>query len=230
MPVPLFRRPIVWGLACRFALLVLVAVAVSGCVAHVPVSESAMFHDPDTRPTSDRTWGVGVAGTVAPTHGAARAERASDGSGDILNPRRLSGGPYLASFNPEGRFGVSATLGAFVAGWDATVQLWRRNYLTAAVSVPGQGQVIVQHRAFNSPQLGAAVGLGGRYDALATEGDASFGVDLRSDGVYSVGARGLALVRAVGDTGGGLKLTTYVGYAPGVQRPVLNLSLTVGRF
>lgn len=218
-----------------FALALLFLLA-SGCAPHVPISESAMFHDVATQPSHDKTFGIGIVGTYSPTQEIARelAEREypeRKRREDLpLNPKQLSGGIYLARFDAEGRYGISATVGALVAGVDATVQMWRRNYLTASVSVPGQGHVFLQHRAFNSPELGAAVGVGYRHDAFAFEGAAPLAIELKRAGIHSFGARGFVVHRAKGDTGGGIKIGAYAGYIPTLVQPLFSVNLTVGRF
>ena len=206
-------------------------IATSGCVSHTPVSESAMFHDRATYPFHQRTMGIGVTGTYAPMqHLTREVATDEDQSIESVNPNRLSGGLYLSGYDSSGRFGAGLTLGLFTVGVDATAQLWNRNYLTAALSAPGQGQVILQHRTFNSPQLGAAVGLGYRYDTLALEDAFLYGTDMDGARVHSLGVRALSIIRAQGDTGGGIKVTAFAGYTPTVHRPVVAVTLTVGRF
>ncbi len=144
-------------------------IATSGCVTHSPISESAMFHAATTQPSHQQTIGLGLTGAYAPAQGAARVIDAQDQDA-IVNPHRFGGGVYIAGFDSDGRYGVSATLGVLMAGVDATVRLRHRNYLTAALSVPGQGHIFLQHRTFNSPRLGAAIGVGYQRDAVALEG------------------------------------------------------------
>ena len=204
-------------------------IATSGCVSHTPVSESAMFHDRATYPSHQRTMGVGITGTYAPMkHLTREVATDEDQSIESVNPNRLSGGLYLSSYDSSGRFGAGLTLGLFTLGVDATAQLWNRNYLTASLSIPGQGQVILQHRTYNSPHLGAAVGLGYRYDTLAFEDTSLYGIDEAR--AHSLGVRALSIIRAQGDTGGGIKVTAFAGYTPTVHRPVVAVTLTVGRF
>ncbi|MFO8232430.1 MAG: hypothetical protein R6U20_07170 [Longimonas sp.] len=175
--------------------------------------------------------GVGVAGTFSPTqHLTYDVATDEDLSQEPVNANRLSGGLYLSGYDSEGRFGVGLTLGLFTLGVDATTQLWKRNYLTAALSIPGQAHVFLQHRTYNSPRLGAAVGVGYQRDAVALEGPTPLSVDLGAARVHSFGIRGMSVLRAEGDTGGGIKLSTYVGYAPAIQRPLFGLTLATGRF
>lgn len=200
---------------------------------HVPVSESILFHDGATLPTYTNDRGFGVAGTVSPTRSPARTlarQKYPDQRRRqeyLFNAYQIGGGLYVASYDERGRFGFSATLGFLAAGLDATVQIRGRNYLTAGYSAPDQGQVFLQHRAVNSPRLGIAVGLGGRYNTYGFN-DSYF--DIETEGVVSVGIRSYSILRAKGDTEGGIKLGTYTGYAPRLERPVFSLTLTLGQF
>lgn len=214
-----------------------VSLLLGGCVTHTPISESAIFHDAATHPSHDRTSGFGFVGTYSPARSAAvhLAEREypewAYRSQDLpLNANRFSGGLYFASFDRAGRYGVSVTAGAFVAGIDGTLKLWDRNYLTAAVSAPGQGQLFLQHRTFNSPSIGAAFGVGYQRDAFTFDVPSECMCRIESKGVDSFGVRGFAILRSGGDTGGGLKVGTYLGYMPTLERPVLSITLTAGRF
>jgi hypothetical protein len=42
--------------------------------------------------------------------------------------------------------------------------------------------------------------------------------------------RALSIIRAQGDTRGGIKVSAYAGYAPTVHRPMAAVTLTVGAF
>lgn len=206
-------------------------IATSGCVSHTPVSESAMFHDRATYPSHQNTMGVGATATYAPTQHLARDVATDENlSRELVNPSRLSGGLYLAGFDSAGRYGAGLTIGLFTVGVDATAQLWRRNYLTASLSAPKQGQIILQHRTYNSPRLGAAVGLGYRYDTFAFNDPSPIGIGADESGVHSLGVRALSIIRAQGGTRGGIKVSVYAGYAPTVHRPMVAVTLTVGAF
>lgn len=216
------------------ALIVLFS---GGCVSHIPISETVIFHDASTQPSHDRTSGFGFVGTYSPTKDLALdlAEReypkwAYRKEDLVLNPNRLSGGGYFAGYDSRGRFAVSATVGALVAGMDATAQVWKRNYLTASVSAPGQGQVFAQHRAYNSEQVGAAVGVGLRRAAFTFDVPSECMCRIESTGVNSFGARGFAVLRAAGDRGGGIRVGVYAGYMPELKRPTMSVTLTAGRF
>jgi hypothetical protein len=134
---------------------------------------------------------------------------------------------FLASYDEEGRYALSATLGFPVVGLDATLKLRGRNYLTVGAS-PGHGQAFLQHRTFNSPRFGAAMGVGGRYERYALNGDFMFDID--TEAVVSVGTRIFGILRERWDREGGIKAGMYAGYAPRVQSPVVSPTLTVGRF
>lgn len=216
------------------SLVVGVLFLTGGCAPHVPVSESVMFHHGTTLPTHTNESGFGVTGTIAPTLAPARAVVPEIRSGredrrpDLYNGRQAGAGVFVATYDREGHFAVSGALGFPMMGLDATVQIRGRNYLTAGVSAPGQGQVFLQHRTFNRPRFGAAVGVGGRYTEYSFEGGSMFAID--TERAASVGARLFGLFREQGHTEGGLKFGTYVGYAPHLHRPVVSLTLTAGQF
>ena len=208
-------------------------VLLGGCAPHVPVSESVLFHDGATVPTHTNGIGVGVTGTIAPTLAPARAivrrtrpdqDRVEEA---LINGRQAGAGMFLASYDEEGRYALSATLGFPVVGLDATLKLRGRNYLTVGVS-PSHGQAFLQHRTFNSPRFGAAVGVGGRYERYALGGD--YGLAIETEEVASVGTRVFGILRERWDREGGIKAGMYAGYAPRLQSPVVSLTLTVGRF
>lgn len=205
-----------------------------GCAMHVPVSESVLFHDGATLPTHENTRGFGFAGTLAPTRAPARVvgrrahpDRARERE-DLVNGRQAGGGLFFASYDEQGRYAFAATLGVPVMGFDATLKIRGRNYLTVGYSGPGQVQAFLLHRTFNSPVLGAAVGIGGRYEEYAHDGDFMFDID--TERVASIGGRGFVTLRENGDREGGIKAGMYAGYAPRLQSPVVSLTLTVGRF
>ena len=209
-------------------------VLLGGCAMHVPVSETILFHDGTTQPTHNTDLGFGVAGTVAPTLAPARTavrqkypgrERVQEG---LLNGRQAGGGFFLASYDEGDRYAFSAMLGFPVAGLDATLKIRGRNYLTLGYSALNQGQVFLLHRTVNSSLFGAAVGVGGRYERYAFGG--SYGLAIETEHVASVGTRIFGLFRVEGDPGGGIRLGTYVGYAPELERPVVSLTLTMGEF
>ena len=215
-------------------VLVGVALLSGGCATHVPVSESVLFHAGTTLPTHENNRGFGVTGTIAPTLAPARTTVRQNrperdrGQEDLINGRKGGAGLFVASYDEQGRYAFSATLGFPVAGIDATIKIRRRNYLTLSVSGGGQGQAFFQHRAYNSPQFGAALGVGGRYEHYAFDGDYLF--DIEETGVASVGTRIFGILREKGDTKGGIKFGAYAGYAPALKRPVVSLTLTAGRF
>lgn len=205
-----------------------------GCATHVPVSESVLFHDRTTLPSHTNNWGFGVTATMAPTLAPAlttirktypnrnrKQER-------LINGRKAGGGFFVASYDEEGDYAFSATLGFPVVGFDATLKIRGRNYLTVGYSAPNQGQVFLQHRAFNSPRFGAAVGVGGRYERYAFGGDHLFAIE--EAGVASVGTQLFGVLREKMDQQGGIKFGTYAGYAPRLDCPVVSLTVTLGTF
>ena len=223
------------------ALALVVLFTLGGCAVHAPMSETVLFHDYATEPAHDKTWGFGFAATNSPAPRAvvgiaqerfgATASRTDDFH---LNPNGRSVGFYLGRYNEDGAFAFSATFGLPVFGLDGTFQLWRRNYVTAAISVPGQFQTYLQHRAFNSSSLGVAVGIGYRRDLYTfdlTSECYALCLSLGHVGVSSFGVRSFAIYRGWEDiSSGGLKLGFHAGYAPLLNQPVFSLTLMVGHF
>lgn len=228
-------RRVCWAACALVALLPFLG----GCAGHVPVSEMVLFHDRATEPSHDGTLGSGAAFSFSPARPIARAlarreypEAWNDGGDDLLwNPNQVSGGGYLVLFDEQGRYALSATAGLSLIGVDLTLKLWGRNYLTGAVSVPGQRQIYVQHRAFDSRHVGAALGLGYRREAytfsLPTENALGHHEAQTAD---SFGARGFVLLRAEKSLFGGFQVGTYAGYVPALAQPVLIVTLATGRF
>jgi hypothetical protein len=212
-----------------------------GCATHAPVSESVMFHSGAAHPSHDEGLGFGIVGTASSTQEMAREIAAQKNypkewtrrTDVALNPHRLSAGVYVSHVQREGRrYAVSGALGIPVAGVDATVQVWGRNYVTAGVSAPQGGQVFLQHRTYDSRRVGVAVGLGWRRDSFSLSAPcAGMGCfDFASHEINSVGARSFAMIRAEGAARSGIKIGAYGGYVPALDSPVLSVSLTIGRW
>lgn len=203
------------------------------------MSESAMFRDPATPFPHDGKIGFGAVATHATARGAieevrSRDQRASQNENTFISTR--SYGVYLSAFDPKGRYAFSFTAG-FPFGFDATRQLWKRNYLTAAVSITGVegtpplGQVYLQHRAFNSPFVAAAIGVGARHELLSysTPSENVFG-GIQEVRVASIGVRGFAILRGGRGRRSGFKLGGYVGYMPNLHEAIIGATLTLGSY
>lgn len=228
------RTSLSFAVFYALAGVLFLSVLATGCATHVPASESVLFHEGATAPTHTNEFGIGGTGTLSPVLASPRADARRSSSDRRRsedappNDLQAGGGLFLAAYDGQGHYAISGTVGILVAGLDATVQLRGRNYLTAGYSVPNQGQVFLLHRTVNSPQVGAAVGIGGRYEQYAfSEG---YGLSIDMEEVASIGTRGFILLRDRGDTKGGIKAGTYVGYVPELNSPVVALTLTVGRF
>lgn len=212
----------------------LLAVLLTGCVTHTPMSEMVMFHSPATHPAYENRRGYGVGLTASPPspvpQSLARLHYPTANRVGVFNPRQFSLGWHTTGFDRKGRLAISLTVGAPVMGADATVQLWHRNYLTAGASVPGQLQAFLQHRSFNSSRLAAAVGLGVRRDAyvLTPPSEAMFYSEIEY--LTSVGMRSFLIYRANDSETGGVRIGVYAGYAPAIHQPMLSLSMNFGRF
>lgn len=201
------QRLIQIGIAGIAVLLLL-----GGCVAHMPMSETVIFHDPATRYRHDARVGAGFAGTFSPTlpwvsQEAGRrfpdiAHRAHEVR---VNPNRMSGGVYLSFFDEDGRVAFSTTLGILTAGVDMTAHLAERNYATLSYSMPDQFQAFLQHRVYNDPTFGFVAGAGYRRELFEFwSGNTWFSTHMLS--VSSVGLRGYSVLRpAPGVTRGGLR-------------------------
>ena len=218
-----------------FSSFAFIALFLGGCVTHSPVSESIMFHDAATSPAHERNFGVGVVATYAPARGVAAAlaerEYPRENSSQPLredlaiNPNRLSAGLYFVSFGETGRLGIALTAGLLVAGIDATAKLWGRNYATVALSAGAQ-QVFVQRRTYNSPRVGAAVGFGYRREMFLFNGPGNMA--FTSLDIDSFGIRGFVLHRSDDASGQAIKLGTYIGFIPSLDRPIVGVTLTAG--
>lgn len=244
----------------RHAALPLALLAFTGCAAHVPMSETVIFHDARTTPAHTSIVGLGMSFTqtlTATDFAEAEAVRLFDetdpergiySSVAQENAGRQSKALYLSLYGLPGEpglFALSLTVGSAI-GTDATVRLYRRNYLTFAMSSTGGGQAIFQHRAFNSSHLGATLGLAYRVDRLPFYVDTR---DTSDDGVTSsywligpnasvpvtsFGPRTSILLRGdpdeAGRVSGGIRAMIYVGYAPEYDRIVASGGLSFGVF
>lgn len=209
---------------------------VGGCVTHNPISEATIFHDPATRPMHTGSRAFGAAITATPVSRMAvdllRVRRPESQRREIfqpLNTARLGAGVFLASFDRAGRYGYSITAGLPMLGADATFKLWRRNYVSASISVPGQGQIFFQHRTYNSVKQGVSIGVGYRRDAYAYL-DLREWLDTTVERVDSFGIRGFAVLRGDGSVVKGGRLDVYIGYVPALDRTTFSVSVTAGGF
>lgn len=219
----------------------MIAVAVfllSSCAVHAPVSENIMFSTEATQAEIKERKSVGVAVTIAPMRAIAYdvarqtypqwAYRIEDLP---LNPNRVGAGLFWAAYDAQGRYAFSGTAGILFMGLDGTIRMWGPNYMTAAVSWPGQVQGYVQHRWLDNASVKAAAGVGYRRDLLTfLPPCGNFCFDVETRPVHSVGARGLLFYQAENDKQGGLQLGVYAGYTPQVKRPVIDITLTVSVF
>jgi hypothetical protein len=198
------------------------------------MSEMVMFHDPATPVRHEGSVGVGAFGTWISNDVALRAWRDRDHAQLTTSihtgPQFGSGGLAVAGFNRAGDFGTSFVFGAGL-GFDVTAKLKGRNYVTAGYSVGHLLQGYVQHRAFNSRYVAAAVGVGGRTEwlALSVPCEAFFGCGPERR-VASIGVRGLGLLRPDGAPPAGILVAVYAGYVPYVRRPLLSLSFIIGNY
>ena len=214
--------------------VLLLAVAIAGCVSHSPVSELLIFHDVATTPSSENSSGFGMAVSMQPLNPARNiSEAIHEGTGknyadNPYNSYRLSAGFYAARFDEKGDFAIATTFGVMVAGIDATAKLWRRNYLSVGVSAPRQMHLGLMHRTYNSTRLGAAVGLAYKREVYAfPTGCYCYGAD---ESINTAGGRAFLVYRPDRNGGSGMKVGLYAGYAPQLSRPLFTLTLVTGRF
>jgi len=196
-----------------------------------------MFYDGATG-ERQRKRHLGGSATLAPMRTIARdvVQRAHpewDARDRVLNPNRVSAGFYWSSYDVQGRYALSGTIGILVTGLDGTVQVRDRTYLTAGMSLPGQVQGFLQQRLVNAPSIKVAVGFGYRRDLLTfTEPCSSenYCLDFETIPATSVGARSFLIYHDRKDDKTGLRLGIYTGYALQINRPLIDVTLTVGVF
>ncbi|WP_456430248.1 hypothetical protein [Rhodocaloribacter sp.] len=224
----------------RFLLPSVLAVLLTGCAMHAPVSETFVFHDPiGARPAYGPGFKLGGAFAVNPGGRgfvAEEVERRTGGKGRVVNPRQRGFGVYLAHYG-EGE-AVALTVGRGLLGADATARLWGRTYLTMSGSVYGGYRVIVHRRLLHTPHASAALGLAVRRDfhfyeiPQRTERRYLFPdyENYMSLPVTSFGVRALGIARLRRTDDGGFQGGLYVGYAPAYREPVVQFTVSFGRF
>ncbi|WP_457654598.1 hypothetical protein [Rhodocaloribacter sp.] len=212
--------------SCLASLVVL-----TGCALHAPMSETFLFHEPyPTRPahTADVTLGLTATQSYAPVSSIGRHFVRAD-SIESANGHKRAGGVYLAFYEKE--VALSLTAGPLLFGGDLTGHLWGRNYFSALLS-GGGWRLTVLHRTLNTPFAGAALGLAvqrERYYYFYPGGE-SIVPSFNTPFVYSAGVRAFGILRTAPTDNGVLHGGLYLGYAPSVRRPVLQLTLSFGNF
>ena len=144
--------------------------------------------------------------------------------------RSYTGGIYLTALDSLGSYGMSLFLGTSV-GFDVTAKLFKRNYLTLGYTLGDIFQGYLQHRAFNSNEVAASVGIGGRREYLTYQVPCENILGCGPEKlVYSIGIRGFGLIRDHNTTRLGMKTSVYAGYIPYVRRPVVSIAISLGGF
>lgn len=208
----------------------------NGCIAHSTISESVMFQSDKKNPVHKNTSGFGFAGSYTPTRKTAARfaeivypEYSTRNSDLPINPNQFSGGLYYAGFDSLGRYAFSVTAGVLVVGIDATAKIWGRNYVTAGYSLGGHGQLYLQHRTLNNSKHSIALGLGYQRTAFFFNSPSGgFGID--SNGLDSFGVRSSIIFKNDTELAARNKVGVYMGYAPLIDYPVIQLTLVMGRF
>ena len=227
------------GASSRFCQLVLSLgfLAVGGCVTHTPMSETVIFHTPQTTPRSTNLMSRGVTLTVSPTGNFGKGLYApvyrDSRYDDAPMTSDYSVGYYFTSYDPTGRVAFSVTAGLGVAGVDATLKLARRTYAVAGASMPGNAQAWVMHRTYNGPQASVAVGGGVSHQVIAFQhpnpSPYAWYPSTIERTVDVVGVRGYAISH-LRTPAKGVQLGTMVGYAPALNQMAATVSLSVGSF
>lgn len=220
----------------------------SGCVTHMPMSDTVMFRDARrTSPVHETSFGIGaaVSQTISPTdyvHDGARRQWFVEGASSLSFPSNnlgLQGTALYLGLYDRGNFGLSGSFGPGTFGGDVTVKLYGPNYFTAGFSFFGGSQLMLQHRAFNSSLLGAAVGVYYRWDYASfrggTRGDDSMPAHYYRSGerwytIESVGVSTTVVARARSQDPGPLKVTLFTGYAPEYNHMVVSFGAALGVF
>jgi len=205
------------------------------------MSETILFHDPGhTHPSHKASSTFGFTSTHALCSTRFIRKELNRGRPKDADPREIqnacgvAGGIYLSSY--KGGTGYSATIGLGELGADVSKKLWGRNYLTASASAFGGWQVILHHRTFNSPHVGAAFGMALRQDRqyyfVREHTDAfDFSFD-PGDAVLinSIGMRAVGIYRSKPSNSGDWYAGLYIGYAPLYRRPIISLGVSFGWF
>tara|TARA_R110002050_G_scaffold274215_1_gene418582 strand:+ start:2178 stop:2852 length:675 start_codon:yes stop_codon:yes gene_type:complete len=210
------------------------ALLFEGCVTHSPMSEAVIFHSKEKEPFQENSKERGFSGSYSPTKNTvlrlAELEYPRDPLYDTrpANRNGLSAGIYLTKYDSEGRYAISGTTGIAVTGVDATVKIWGRNYFTAGVSVPGHLQLYLQQRTVNNSMLGMTLGLGYQRSIFTFHAGNSF-IDEVS--LNSYGLRSYLFIKEDENTVGPFRsVGIYIGYAPSIELPVVQISFQGGHF
>jgi len=200
------------------------------------MSETILFHDPGrTHPSHKTSLTMGLSGSHSLYSNAfmtrVARERFDKRENEHIpaNVHKNALGLYVSSYRKG--VGFSATLGPAVLGADFTANLWRRNYFTASVSASGGTEMILHHRTFNSPYVGASLGLAFRHEKVYFSAGSGAGIPAFDGvGINSVGLRAIGIYRTAPTDSGVLHGGLYVGYAPRYRQPIVSLSVSFGGF
>ncbi|GIV61543.1 MAG: hypothetical protein KatS3mg044_0409 [Rhodothermaceae bacterium] len=202
--------------------ILLVALWLGGCAMHAPMSETYVFHDRQhTRPahTADVTLGFTATQSLLPR----RLLETRDNK--LANPFQRAGGGYVGLYHKE--IALSLSAGALMLGADATFRLWGRNYASVLASFGGW-RLTWLHRTLNTPRLGATLGLVVQREYLTFWCEGDFCTSDRW--LTSAGLRASGILRTAPTDNGVLHGGLYLGYAPDLRRPVLQLTVSFGNF
>lgn len=193
-----------------------------------------MFQSDKKNPIHKNTTGLGFAGSYTPTRKTASRfaeqeypEYYTPNRDLPINPNQFSGGLYYAGFDSLVRYAFSVTAGVLVVGLDATAKIKGRNYVTAAYSLGGHGQLYLQHRTLNNSKHAIALGLGYQRTAFFLPRE---GFHVESKGLDSFGVRSSIIFKNETELAARNKFGVYMGYAPLIDYPIVQFTLVMGRF
>jgi hypothetical protein len=197
------------------------------------MSETVMFRDASTTPRHTSAAGIGLT-----TTSAAHLPSPPAGTGDTRYLRASDAdlpriGTYIALYDSEGAFAMSATGGVLVAGIDATLRLTPSVYATGAFG-PGEesatAQVYLQHRVLNGSSGGAAVAVGYRREEVKTWADEGGLFATVAMPLDIVGLRTHGLLRLTDKNNIGLRVGVFGGVTRETRDAVVTVSFTAGGF
>ena len=208
---------------------VLTCVLISGCAAHVPMSEAIIFNNEKNQELK----GVGLIlaggpGKEITKKYVQRFNAEYSYRNDLaINQHRLRLA-FFKTYYPSDRISFSVQVGIFVAGLDLTYRLTQRSFLTASISIPGK-QAFIHNKLIDHKEIGLSLGVGARDEYYTFH---SFGGQLvETNKVYSFGGRLNFKHREVeGEVRSNVGVNLYLGYMPAIKEPILEVALIVGNY
>lgn len=226
------------------------ALCMEGCAIGVPLSESVMFHEPNTvvydeknNPHTPPSFKGGVMSTLSPTGKAADAfllQKAASFPVDTTRFRvidyqgsgyKLSAGTAFTVFFEE-KAALGFNIGFPVLGADFTAKIADRTYFTVNLALNGIGEAIVQHKLFGG-QSGMALGAFYRleqysgYEFFLPIPFPLFRLAGASALAQSFGVRVMGHIQEEQRHSAFLHATVSAGYSPELQSPTVHLGIVL---